>query len=234
MKAMILRHIAPIGTYPLVPADVPEPRPGADQVRLKIRCTICRTDLHVIEGDLPQQKLPIIPGHQIVGIVDSLGPGCTRFQRGQRVGIAWLRHTCGTCSYCQAKRENLCERARFTGYHADGGYAEYALVDEDFAYPIPDAFSDVDAAPCCARNHRLPGSKKSPFASRWKTGSVWVWIFSARGTSDSPKQGMRGLCRHARGDAPRSGSPDGGAMGGRASRGDAGTSQQCDYLRPRR
>ncbi|MGO8745998.1 MAG: zinc-dependent alcohol dehydrogenase family protein [Thermoguttaceae bacterium] len=148
MKAMILRHLAPIGSYPLASADVPEPRPGPGQVRLKIRCcAICRTDLHVIEGDLPQQKLPIIPGHQIVGAVDALGPGCTRFQRGQRVGVAWLRHTCGTCAYCQAKRENLCERARFTGYHADGGYAEYALVEEAFAYPIPEVFSDVDAAP---------------------------------------------------------------------------------------
>ncbi|OGR09394.1 MAG: alcohol dehydrogenase, partial [Deltaproteobacteria bacterium RIFOXYB2_FULL_66_7] len=100
-----------------------------------------------IEGDLPQQKVPIIPGHQVVGMVDALGTGSRRFAIGQRVGVAWLRHTDGICPFCRSGRENLCEAAQFTGYHADGGYAEYALVPEDFAYPIPDAFSDVQAAP---------------------------------------------------------------------------------------
>jgi len=148
MKAMLLRQIAPIDTSPLELTDVPTPEPGPGEVRVKVRCcAICRTDLHVIEGELPRAKMPIIPGHQIVGTVDKLGPGCTEVAVGQRVGIAWLRHTCGTCRFCRAGRENLCEAARFTGYHADGGYAEYACVPEAFAYPIPEAFSDVEATP---------------------------------------------------------------------------------------
>jgi D-arabinose 1-dehydrogenase-like Zn-dependent alcohol dehydrogenase len=138
MRAMLLDRIAPIETSPLRLAELPLPDPQSGEVRLKVRCcAICRTDLHVIEGDLPQQKIPVIPGHQVVGTVDAVGPDCRRFQLGQRVGVAWLRHTCGTCSYCSRGRENLCESARFTGYHADGGYAEYAVVPEDFAYPIP-------------------------------------------------------------------------------------------------
>jgi propanol-preferring alcohol dehydrogenase len=131
MKAMLLERIVPIDNSPLRLAELPLPEPQRGEVRLKVRCcAICRTDLHVIEGDLPQQKMPIIPGHQVVGTVDALGPGCRRFQLGQRAGVAWLRHTCGTCAHCSRGRENLCESARFTGYHADGGYAEYAVVPE--------------------------------------------------------------------------------------------------------
>jgi propanol-preferring alcohol dehydrogenase len=103
--------------------------------------------LHVIEGELPPRKSPLIPGHQVVGIVDRAGPDCRRLRVGQRVGVAWLRHTCGVCEFCRAGRENLCEAARFTGYHADGGFAEFAIVPEDFAYEIPDVFRDEDAAP---------------------------------------------------------------------------------------
>ncbi len=174
MKAMVLEQIAPIERSPLRLTDLPVPQPTNGEVRLKVRCcAICRTDLHVIEGDLPQQKLPIVPGHQAVGTVDALGPGAGRFEVGQRVGVAWLRWTCGRCGYCSAGRENLCEAARFTGYHADGGYAEYAVVPEDFAYAIPDAFSDVDAAPLlCAgiigyralkRSHLPHGGKLALF-----------------------------------------------------------------------
>ena len=148
MNAMVLNQIAPIESSPLAWSRVDDPHPGPGQVRLAVRCcAICRTDLHVIEGELPRQKLPIIPGHQIVGVVDSLGPGCSRLRVGQRVGAAWLRHTCGQCAYCAAGRENLCPSQRFTGYHADGGYAELAVVDEAFAYEIPDGFDDVQAAP---------------------------------------------------------------------------------------
>lgn len=148
MQAMVLREIAPIESAPLRLEQRALPQPGPGEVRLKVRCcAVCRTDLHVIEGELPRHTLPIIPGHQIVGRVDALGPGCRRFQVGQRVGVAWLRYTCGTCRFCRAGRENLCENARFTGYHADGGYAEYTLVPEDFAYEIPTAFSDAQAAP---------------------------------------------------------------------------------------
>jgi propanol-preferring alcohol dehydrogenase len=148
MQAMLLDEIAPIDRSPLRRAELPPPAPQAGQVRVRVRCcAICRTDLHVIEGDLPRHTRPIIPGHQVVGIVDALGPGCGRLEPGQRVGIAWLGRTCGTCGFCSSGRENLCESAQFTGYHLNGGYADYALVAEDFAYPIPEAFSDVEAAP---------------------------------------------------------------------------------------
>ncbi len=148
MRALVLDDIAPITSAPLRLRELPDPQPAAGEVRVQVRCcAICRTDLHVIEGDLPRHTLPIIPGHQIVGIVDALGPGCRRLKVGSRVGVAWLRHTCGTCGFCRAGRENLCEAARFTGYHAHGGYAEYAVVPEDFAYEIPQAFGDTDAAP---------------------------------------------------------------------------------------
>ncbi len=148
MKAMVLDNIAPITTKPLRLRDLPDPQPGPREVRVCVRCcAICRTDLHVIEGDLPRAKLPIVPGHQIVGIVEELGPGCMRLRAGQRVGIAWLRRTCGACAFCASGRENLCGEQRFTGYHADGGYAELAIIHEDFAYEIPAAFSDTDAAP---------------------------------------------------------------------------------------
>lgn len=191
MKAMLLERIAPIETSPLRLAELPLPEPQAGEVRLKVRCcAICRTDLHVIEGDLPQQKMPIIPGHQVVGTVDALGPDCRRFQLGQRVGVAWLRHTCGTCSHCSRGRENLCESARFTGYHADGGYAEYALVPEDFAYPIPEAFSDVEAAPLlCAgiigyralRRANLPHGGKLALFGFGSSAHVVIQIARHRG-----------------------------------------------------
>ena len=148
MQAMVLNELGAIESSPLRLVERPVPEPGPGEVRLKVRCcAVCRTDLHVIEGDLPRHTLPIVPGHQVVGFVDQLGPGCRRFRPGQRAGIAWLRHTCGMCSFCAAEHENLCERPQFTGYHADGGYAEYAVVPEEYAYEIPDAFADVDAAP---------------------------------------------------------------------------------------
>ncbi|MCE5266658.1 MAG: zinc-dependent alcohol dehydrogenase family protein [Planctomycetaceae bacterium] len=143
MKAMVLRLVAPIESAPLEWSDVPTPEPGPGEVRIRVRCcAICRTDLHVIEGDLPQEKMPIIPGHQIVGIIDKLGPSTAlsqpRLKIGQRVGVAWLRHTCGHCGFCVRGQENLCESARFTGYHADGGYAEYAVAPADFCYELPE------------------------------------------------------------------------------------------------
>jgi len=148
MQAMVLNQIAPIDSTPLELVDLPDPLPSSEHVRIRVRyCAVCRTDLHVIEGDLPQQKLPIIPGHQVVGVVDKLGPNCTRLHIGQRVGIAWLRGACGLCGCCQSNRENLCESARFTGYHDHGGYAQYATVHEQFAYEIPDVFTDLHATP---------------------------------------------------------------------------------------
>jgi propanol-preferring alcohol dehydrogenase len=148
MRAMLLRRQGPIGSQPLARVAIPDPEPGPGELRVRIRaCAICRTDLHVVEGDLPPRRLPLIPGHQAVGIVDRLGPDCCRFRLGDRVGIAWLRATCGTCGFCRVGAENLCETARYTGYDEDGGYAELAVVPEAFAYAIPDVFSDLQAAP---------------------------------------------------------------------------------------
>lgn len=148
MKAMVLQQNSPIESSPLTLEEVPDPEPGPHEVRVKVRaCGICRTDLHVIEGELPPVRTSLIPGHQIVGVVDRLGEKASRFQVGDRLGIAWLRWTCGECSFCQEGHENLCEQSQFTGYHADGGFAEYTLVHEDFAYPLPDIFDDQEATP---------------------------------------------------------------------------------------
>ena len=148
MRAMRLPSQAPIGRTPLVASEVSRPEPGPFDVRVRVRaCATCRTDLHVIEGDLPPRRLPLVPGHQIVGTVDALGPGATRFQLGERVGIAWLRSTCGACRYCAAGRENLCESSTYTGWTHDGGYAEYSCAPESFAYAIPPAFDDAEATP---------------------------------------------------------------------------------------
>jgi len=178
MKAMVLRANAPMESSPLEWCDVPTPEPGPGEVRIRVRaCAICRTDLHVIEGDLPRQRLPIVPGHQIVGVVDALGPGCRRFALGQRVGAAWLRQTCGGCEYCRSGKENLCESAQFTGYHRDGGYAEYAVVPEAFAYAILDSFSDVEAAPLlCAGIIGYRALKRSNLP---RGGKLALWGFGS-------------------------------------------------------
>ncbi|MBW8056624.1 MAG: zinc-dependent alcohol dehydrogenase family protein [Candidatus Methylomirabilales bacterium] len=148
MRAMLLDHPAPIPIEPLREAEVPVPEPGAGQIRIRVtHCGVCRTDLHIVEGDLPPRKTPVIPGHQIVGTAEAVGPNVHRYRLGDRLGVAWLNWTCRRCQYCRASRENLCDEARFTGYQADGGYAQYAVIDEAFAYPIPDVFSDPEAAP---------------------------------------------------------------------------------------
>ncbi|MDP9477555.1 MAG: zinc-dependent alcohol dehydrogenase family protein [Actinomycetota bacterium] len=144
MRAMILE--TPRG--PLRAAEAPTPEANPGQVLVRVRaCAVCRTDLHVVDGELPEPKLPLIPGHQIVGTVEEAGEGVDRFSPGDRVGIPWLGHTDGTCGYCRTGRENLCDRARFTGYQIDGGYAEYAAADERFCFPIPAGFPDLQAAP---------------------------------------------------------------------------------------
>jgi propanol-preferring alcohol dehydrogenase len=148
MKAMVLEQQNDIMESPLHLEDRALPVPGEREIRIKVHCcAICRTDLHVIEGDLPSKKRRLIPGHQVVGHVEALGPHARRFPLGARVGIAWLRRTCGVCPSCEMGRENLCDSPEFTGYHADGGFAEYACVHEDYAYAIPSAFDDVQAAP---------------------------------------------------------------------------------------
>ncbi|MBI1878523.1 MAG: zinc-dependent alcohol dehydrogenase family protein [Chloroflexi bacterium] len=164
MKVMQLQSAAVIDSAPLVAHEVAPPQPGPGQVRLKIHtCGVCHTDLHIVEGDLALPRLPTTPGHQVVGVVDAVGEGVTLHQSGDRLGVPWLYQTCGVCKYCRAGQENLCQNIRFTGLHADGGFAEYMVVDEKFAYPIPAAFSDVEAAPLlCAgvvgyRSLRLSG-----------------------------------------------------------------------------
>ena len=166
MKAMLLDRAGDVASDPLQLRDLPVPLPGPGEVLVKVQvCAVCRTDLHVIEGELPDVKRPLIPGHQVVGTVARLGAGVTEVQEGDRVGIAWLQGTCGICEFCTSGRENLCLKARFTGYQVDGGYAEYAVVPARFAYPIPPVFADEAAAPLlCAgiigyRALRLSGIK---------------------------------------------------------------------------
>src|SRR5207237_1047514 len=129
-------------------ADIPVPKPAGNQLLVHVHaCGVCRTDLHVVEGELPPRKSPIVPGHQVVGTVAACGPDSSRFAAGARVGIPWLHRTCGVCEYCRSGRENLCENAVFTGWMTDGGYAEYALAPEDFVYALPESFGDLHVAP---------------------------------------------------------------------------------------
>lgn len=149
MRAMVLETPGPIEQGDrLVPRDLPVPEPGPGQVLIRVSANgVCRTDLHVVEGELTEPKLPLVPGHQIVGVVEQTGPAVTEFATGARVGVPWLGSTCGHCSYCAAGSENLCDEARFTGYQLDGGYAEYAVADARFTFALPDGFGDVEVAP---------------------------------------------------------------------------------------
>lgn len=148
MRAAVLHQQASIDRAPLQFEDLPVPEPGPGEVRLRVRaCGVCHTDLHLVEGDLSLVKTPVVPGHQIVGEIEAVGEGVDGSRIGERVGVPWLSSSCGHCTLCSAGRENLCEQARFTGYHVDGGYAEYALAPTEAAHALPDQFSDVDAAP---------------------------------------------------------------------------------------
>lgn len=148
MKAMLLEFPAPIAEKPLRLQELPPPVPGPGQILIQVDyCGICHTDLHTVEGELPLEHLPIIPGHQVVGMVVDQGPGVLRFQPGDRVGLAWLYHACGACKFCHSGRENLCAQAQFTGLHRDGGYAEMVVAYEDFVYRLPKALGEERAAP---------------------------------------------------------------------------------------
>ena len=167
MRAMVLERQAEPEQDPLSLCEVATPAPEAGQIRVRVSvCAVCHTDLHIVEGDLPLHKQPVIPGHQIVGVVDALGQGAKAFKAGDRVGIPWLNWTCGECGYCRRGHENLCERARFTGWDVDGGYAEYVVVPEEYAYALPKSFTDENAAPLlCAgiigyRSYRLSNARK--------------------------------------------------------------------------
>ncbi len=144
MRAMVLERPG----RPLVPISRPVPQPGAGQILVRVAaCAVCRTDLHVVDGDLTEPRMPIVPGHEIVGRVVASGEGVEGIAAGTRVGIPWLGWTCGRCRYCRAGQENLCEQARFTGYQIDGGYATHALADARYCFPIPEAYADAEAAP---------------------------------------------------------------------------------------
>ena len=148
MNAWVVHSPGPVDGGPLKRRDLPTPEPLGREVRVRVSvCGVCRTDLHVAEGDLPVHRPDVVPGHEVVGRVDALGPETSRFAVGDRIGIAWLRGTCGTCRFCVRGDENLCLAPSFTGWDADGGYAEQAVVDERYAYALPEAFSDAEAAP---------------------------------------------------------------------------------------
>jgi alcohol dehydrogenase, propanol-preferring len=144
MKAMILSE----PRHPLVPAVIADPTPGPHQILIRVHaCAVCRTDLHVIDGELPHPKLPLVPGHEIIGTVVAKGAAVERFALGDRIGVPWLGWSCGTCAYCLSGRENLCDRASYTGYQIDGGYAELTVADERYCFPIAPSYSDAEAAP---------------------------------------------------------------------------------------
>jgi propanol-preferring alcohol dehydrogenase len=148
MRAWAVGRPAPARDHPLRPVDRAVPEPGPCELRVRVSaCGVCRTDLHLAEGDLVPHRPGVVPGHEVVGVVDALGPGARRFEPGQRVGIAWLRSTCGRCRFCRRGDENLCLEPRFTGWDDDGGFAEWATVDERFAYRLPDAYDDLHVAP---------------------------------------------------------------------------------------
>jgi propanol-preferring alcohol dehydrogenase len=180
MKALVLNSPAPVETNPLVLRDVPVPLPGEGQVLVRVTaCGICRTDLHVVEGDLAPRKAPIIPGHQIVGGIERSGSAAEKFPPGTRVGIPWLHKTCGTCFYCRSERENLCDAPQFTGYSVDGGFAEYTLAHEDFVYPLPTGFGDLQAAPLlCAGIIGFRCLRVSALPAR---GNLGIYGFGAAG-----------------------------------------------------
>lgn len=182
MKAWLLNQPAPVSSSPLTIAKLAPPVPGDDEVLIRVSaCGICRTDLHVVEGELPVRRSPLIPGHQIVGRVASLGRGVEQFSIGDRVGVAWLNHTCGVCEFCGTGRENLCDRASFTGWTTNGGYAEFAVAPAAFTYAIPQGFDDTQAAPLlCAgiigyRCLRLTEIKQ------WNGAKLGLYGFGAAG-----------------------------------------------------
>jgi propanol-preferring alcohol dehydrogenase len=184
MKAWLLHKPGPVAERPLTITEVITPAPGDDELLVRVQaCGICRTDLHVIEGELPERRSPLIPGHQIVGRVTARGARVRDFAVGDRVGVAWLNHTCGACEFCCSKRENLCEQPQFTGWTVDGGYAEYALAPASFTYHIPDDFEAAQAAPLlCAgiigyRCLRLTGINDN----EWDGARLGLYGFGAAG-----------------------------------------------------
>lgn len=180
MKAWILPGPAPVENNPLKLSELPVPEPGEGQVLVKVNaCGICRTDLHVVEGELPPKQPHVVPGHQIVGVIERCGSKARRYPQGARIGVPWLHKTCGRCAYCKSGRENLCDNPEFTGYSVNGGFAEYALADEKFIYPIPDGFSDLQAAPLLCAG--IIGFRCLRMAGILRGGSLGIYGFGAAG-----------------------------------------------------
>ena len=184
MKACVLNSPAPVDERPLEFTEVETPTPGDDELLVRVRaCGICRTDLHVVEGELPMRRPHVIPGHQVVGEVAAVGARVESFPSGERVGVAWLHRTCGMCRYCRTARENLCEQAEFTGWTANGGYGEYLVAPATFVYSLPEGFDDLQAAPLlCAgiigfRSLRLTGIEKH----NWSGARLGIYGFGAAG-----------------------------------------------------
>lgn len=180
MKAHLLSEPAPVERNPLKFTDVPIPQPSEGNVLVRVTaCGICRTDLHVTEGELPPKKRPVIPGHQVVGVIERSGPWATLYPPGTRVGIPWLHQTCGVCEYCCAGRENLCGAPLFTGYSMDGGCAEYTVAPEAFVYPIPDGFNDLQAAPLLCAG--IIGFRCLRLSGIVRGGNLGIYGFGAAG-----------------------------------------------------
>ena len=184
MKACTLKSPAPVDKRPLQVTEVATPTPRSDEVLVRVHaCGVCRTDLHVVEGDLPERFAHVVPGHQVVGEVAALSQDVSKLSTGDRVGIAWLRRTCGRCRFCRSQRENLCERAEFNGWTANGGFAEYMVAPAPYVYRLPDGFDDLQAAPLlCAgiigyRSLRLTGIEKES----WKGARLGLYGFGAAG-----------------------------------------------------
>jgi alcohol dehydrogenase, propanol-preferring len=180
MNAWVLSKPGPVESNPLELRELAVPEPGEREVLVRVSaCAICRTDLHVVEGELPPKKANVIPGHQIVGVIERLGAGATKYRPGARVGIAWLHKTCGRCPYCKSGRENLCDFPDFTGYTVDGGYARYAVAHEDFIYPIPNGFADMQAAPLLCAG--IIGFRCLRMSSIARRGNLGIYGFGAAG-----------------------------------------------------
>ena len=178
MRAWVVDEPGPIAEHPLVLVERPIPTPEPSQIRIRVlTCGVCRTDLHLAEGDVPPRRSQVTPGHEVVGIVDQVGPGSHRFAEGDRVGVPWLAHTCGVCRFCTTGRENLCVAPLFTGWDVDGGYAEYLVAEADYAYPLPAGFDDVHAAPLlCAGiiGYRALRESQCP-----PDGRIGIYVFGA-------------------------------------------------------
>ena len=196
MHAWVVDRPGSIDTSPLRRIEREVPTPGPGQVRVHVRtCGVCRTDLHLAEGDLPPAHPQVVPGHEVVGIVDELGPGSSRFAEGDRVGVPWLAHTCGVCRFCVNGQENLCLAPLFTGWDLDGGYAEYVVVGEAYAYAIPDRFSDEEAAPLlCAGIIGYRALRRSRLPPGGRLGHLRLRGLGPPGRADRHGRGGSGPC----------------------------------------